>query len=706
MFAAVAFSGCGDEGPPPPRPTSINMFPAQSAFDAIGETRTFVAAVRDQNGVALDGQAVTFSSSNPAVVSVDANGRATAESNGSAVIRATAGDAIGEAPVTVAQVATTLVQVAGDGQDAPAGTTLPVPLEVQVADRLGGPVQGSMIQFSVIGGGGSLDPTSVQTDAQGRAFANWTLGPRAGEPQAARAAITGTGVPGVAFSASGFPGPPAEIMQLAGGGQSGLVGTALPVPLAVQVVDAFDNPLPSQVSFSVVSGGGSISPTSVTTGLSGLATAVWTLGPSEGEQVARASAGALEWDFMATAAATAGPPTAIEIVSGNGQAGPVEAPLLDDVAVVVRDAQGVGVAGVDVTFAPDEGTVESPLVTTDGSGVARTTWTLGSTIGPQQLEASAGALGPVTFMADGRDPGPTCISGTPDPDAFNITLCYVAAVSETVREAFENARAVWESLITGDQSDLAPDGDEHTICVTSAAAPPIQGALIDDVVIYVSIEEIDGEFNVLGSAGPCFVRNSNNLTTVGAMRFDVADLDRMATNGDQLKDVIVHEMGHVLGIGTLWSIGANNFLQNAATPGQAPPGPDTHFNGPLAIAAFNAAGGADRIAGQKVPVENVGNAGSINGHWRETVMDRELMTPFIDATNALSIISVQSLADLGYEVSNEAADTYTVPAPNAVPGRVAPTEGKIPLIDDIIWMPLRVVDEDGRVIRIIPAGGG
>jgi len=87
-------------------------------------------------------------------------------------------------------------------------------------------------------------------------------------------------------------------------------------------------------------------------------------------------------------------------------------------------------------------------------------------------------------------------------------------------------------------------------------------------------------------------------------------------------------------------------------------------------------------------------------------MDRELMTPFIDATNALSIISVQSLADLGYEVSNDAAEAYTVPSPNAVPGLAAPSDQKIPLIDDIIWMPLRVVDEDGRVIRILPAGGG
>ncbi|NNF37411.1 MAG: hypothetical protein HKN71_01995, partial [Gemmatimonadetes bacterium] len=639
LLALIAAASCGDEGPPPPRPTSINMFPAQAAFDAVGDTRNFVAAVRDQNGLALDDATVTFSSSNPAVVSVDANGRATAESDGSAVIRATAGDAVGEAPVTVAQIPTALEEIAGDGQDAPAGTDLPVPLEVRATDRLGGAVPGLTVEFSVIEGGGSVTPQTAQTDAQGRAMSTWTLGTRAGEPQAARAALVGSGVPGVPFTADAFAGPPAEIDAVAGANQAGVVGTQLPVPLTVRVVDAFDNPLPSQVSFTVISGGGSIAPSAVTTGFDGLASAVWTLGATEGQQVARATSDDLQWDFMATGVSSAGPPAMIDVVSGADQASPIDAPLPDQVSVVVRDAQGVGVSGVDVTFTPDEGSVDPMVATTDASGVARTTWTLGSTIGTQTLQVSTTALGPLTVSAEGRDPGPTCVAGTPDSGAFNITLCYVASVTAPIEQAFENARAVWESLITGDQSDVPPRGDEHTACVSSATAPPIQGAFIDDVVIYVTIEEIDGEFGVLGSAGPCFIRQSNALTTVGSMRFDVADLDRLAA-ADRLELVILHEMGHVLGIGTLWS--TKGFLQNAATAGQTPPGPDTHFDGPLAIAAFNTAGGQNRTAGQKVPVENVGNAGSINGHWRESVMDRELMTPFIDSgvDNPLSIISV------------------------------------------------------------------
>ncbi|MBT8335499.1 MAG: hypothetical protein KJO11_02780, partial [Gemmatimonadetes bacterium] len=172
--------------------------------------------------------------------------------------------------------------------------------------------------------------------------------------------------------------------------------------------------------------------------------------------------------------------------------------------------------------------------------------------------------------------------------------------------------------------------------------------------------------------------------------------------------VILHEMGHVIGIGTLWS--TLGLLQDPVQDTAQSPRPDTHFTGPLAIAAFDQAGGASRTSGQKVPVENQSNSfGSLNGHWRESTMDRELMTPFLDGggRNPLSPITVQSLADLGYAVSTTDTDAFTVPFPNGFPGLGSDSEGKIPLIDDILWMPLRVVDDSsGRILRILPAGGG
>ncbi len=65
----------------------------------------------------------------------------------------------------------------------------------------------------------------------------------------------------------------------------------------------------------------------------------------------------------------------------------------------------------------------------------------------------------------------------------------------------------------------------------------------------MSLVPIDGAGKVLGQAGPCFIRNSNRLTVIGIMKFDTADLPNMQANGT-LNDVILHEMGHVLGFGS------------------------------------------------------------------------------------------------------------------------------------------------------------
>jgi hypothetical protein len=63
--------------------------------------------------------------------------------------------------------------VSGDSQSGSPGDVLP--LAVEVVDLFGGPVQGVSVEFSVEGGG-SVNPNPEQTDAQGRAEIEWTLG--------------------------------------------------------------------------------------------------------------------------------------------------------------------------------------------------------------------------------------------------------------------------------------------------------------------------------------------------------------------------------------------------------------------------------------------------------------------------------------------------------------------------------------------------
>ena len=183
--------------------------------------------------------------------------------------------------------------------------------------------------------------------------------------------------------------------------------------------------------------------------------------------------------------------------------------------------------------------------------------------------------------------------------------------------------------------------------------------------------------------------------SVWLMEFDVADLERLERRGT-LEDVVLHEMGHVLGIGTIWS--RLGLLRDPASETEAP---DTHFTGPLAIEAFDEAGGTG-YRGAKVPVENRGGPGSRNGHWRETVLRTELMTPSVrvGGSSPLSAITIQSLADLGYSVDTTVADPYRLPDADAArdidPGRL------IPYGDDIWRGPVVIVDRDGRIVRVIP----
>lgn len=142
---------------------------------------------------------------------------------------------------------------------------------------------------------------------------------------------------------------------------------------------------------------------------------------------------------------------------------------------------------------------------------------------------------------------------------------------------------------------------------------------IDDVMIVAVVEEIDGSGGTLARAGPCWVRKASRLPIYGRVTVDAADLERVEQRGG-LDDLVVHEMGHVLGIGIIWD--DLDLLQDPASEEHAP---DTYFTGPLAIAAFDEAGGRDYCCA-KVPVENTGGLGTRNGHWRESVLMDELMT--------------------------------------------------------------------------------
>ncbi|HEY7684607.1 MAG TPA: hypothetical protein VH833_00745 [Gemmatimonadales bacterium] len=88
--------------------------------------------------------------------------------------------------------------------------------------------------------------------------------------------------------------------------------------------------------------------------------------------------------------------TALSIVSGCGQSGPVLTQLPQPIVAKVIAGDGLGVEGVVVTFiAPAGASVATAQVVTDAAGLAQTLVTLGSTSGAVVFQVSAPGLGTV-----------------------------------------------------------------------------------------------------------------------------------------------------------------------------------------------------------------------------------------------------------------------------------------------------------------------
>ena len=228
---------------------------------------------------------------------------------------------------------------------------------------------------------------------------------------------------------------------------------------------------------------------------------------------------------------------------------------------------------------------------------------------------------------------------------YTVSLRFINPPTAAQQQAFETAAAKWQSIIVGDVPDASGTIPARS-CGNSIKTPSFSGG-VDDVLIDVVLEPIDGPGAVLGAAGPCLARNADLLTLYGVMFFDTDDLAFLEQN-NVLDEVVVHEMGHVLGIGTLWSFG-RTLLQGTNA--------DPRFVGPNAIAGYHEVNGR----GATVPVEEGGGPGTRFSHWDEETFDAELMTGFIAlGESPLSVMTIGSMADLGYVVDNSAADGYRV----------------------------------------------
>ena len=221
---------------------------------------------------------------------------------------------------------------------------------------------------------------------------------------------------------------------------------------------------------------------------------------------------------------------------------------------------------------------------------------------------------------------------------------------------FDDAEAVWESILP-----QRIDGQEG-------------GVTFGTLTINASVQPNDGPGGQLAAAGSTASANDGSfvVATQGIMLFDSADIARLSGAGS-FRDVVLHEMGHVLGFGTstatLWD---ENGLYAAGVG---------RYRGTNGIREYQQEYDATSTF---VPVQVglTGPAASSNdSHWSEDGDQRvtdptspnfgrlfsdELMTGGLSPNPYISNTTGGQFQDLGFVVNFDAIRATAVPEPNSL----------------------------------------
>lgn len=248
---------------------------------------------------------------------------------------------------------------------------------------------------------------------------------------------------------------------------------------------------------------------------------------------------------------------------------------------------------------------------------------------------------------------------------FTVTFTLQAQSDLSVAEQalFTDGLAAWDDIIDGHRDGaVRPDWD---LMVDTFSAPASGGGV------------------TLGTAGPSGVTFSNVVpgAATSDQRFIIstggnANFNVHPDAGALQAAVIKHEIGHALGIGTLWEDNevyndgdgaTGNRTLAGGTPGQ--------YMGAAGLAAYQVEFDAAALF---IPVELDGGGGTANGHWNEVTdnfsvenspgfdsdpgdggpapnsvngsLDDELMTGVLGGSPYLSNTTIQHLFDIGFNL--------------------------------------------------------
>lgn len=442
-------------------------------------------------------------------------------------------------------------------------------------------------------------------------------------------------------------GPPETPSTLTAGSStvpSATVGTALTTSPTFVVRNSSGQAIAGlAVSVTVSSGGGTLTGAPTRSEAGPTSIGQWTLGTVAGTQSVTVTIAGVA-PLILTATANASTPVALEAAAGNGQTGLAGVTLATPVSVKLRDQFGNGVAGANVSWTVENGggTLSSTAPTVTGAnGTANApAWTLGRAGGPQSLIANSG-----TFST-------RVTANIQTSYAIDLRWASTPPTGATLSAFTRSVDRIRATIIGGVSAVQFPANFNPAECGVSGQ-PNMSNETVQGVVIFASVQNIDGPGGVLGSAFPCIVRDAAFYgTALGVMRFDAADMPALEAAGT-IESTILHEMLHVVGFGTLWR--DNNLIVGLNTD-------NAQFLGQRAKTACINQNGGVTTCSNLVPIHSTGPQGSIYSHWRESSLTIELMTPTIQVGVAApySATTIESMGDIGYTVNRFAADPFQI----------------------------------------------
>ncbi len=279
-----------------------------------------------------------------------------------------------------------MLPVSGAGQFGASQSAGANPIVMKVVDQAGNPLSGVTVTWSQFANGqfgfqGNVVFTSSTTsvsDVNGLVQVSFNYG------AVGKVAIHGQSAGGGGNSATVTSYGTETLVVTSGSGQSGLVGTHGAQPIVVTYRDQAGNPLPGQtITWAVANGDAVLDATTSLTNANGQASMGFTYGAtaSVNEITASAtSANPFVGPIVVPAFATGVGADSLNVISGNGQAGPEGTHGTQPLVVEVRNAAGLVVVGRTINWTSIAGAAapDASSSVTNASGRASMGFTFGT----------------------------------------------------------------------------------------------------------------------------------------------------------------------------------------------------------------------------------------------------------------------------------------------------------------------------------------